>query len=171
MKRQRRGLLPSFDSPCRCAGSIFFAAGRHLRQGGSAVAAPVFPAGDGRAKTLSSVCEDGRITHSGAAVPVLRGGRDVEGAVPYMRNPVGRAFRGGGCRSTLPQMPFAALSQRARARKAARLRRLRPAFFCPRQRQAAIPCEESRSMADSFQVCTTEGRFLRGGIPLLRRFN
>ena len=37
-------------------------------------------------------------------------------------------------------MPFAALSQRARARKAAQLRRLRPAFFCPRQRQAAIPC-------------------------------
>ena len=37
-------------------------------------------------------------------------------------------------------MPFAAFSQRARARKAARLRRLRPAFFCPRQRQAAIPC-------------------------------
>ena len=48
--------------------------------------------------------------------------------------------RGCGCRSTLPRMPFAALSQRARARKAARLRRLRPAFFCPRQRQAAIPC-------------------------------
>ena len=37
-------------------------------------------------------------------------------------------------------MPFAALSQWARARKAARLRRLRPAFFCPQQRQAAIPC-------------------------------
>ena len=48
--------------------------------------------------------------------------------------------RCGGCRSTLPRMPFAALSQRARARKAARLRRLRPAFFCPRQRQAAILC-------------------------------
>ena len=48
--------------------------------------------------------------------------------------------RCGDCRSTLPRMPFAALSQRARARKEARLRRLRPAFFCPRQRQAAIPC-------------------------------
>ena len=40
MKRQRRGLLPSFDPPCRCAGSSFFTAERHFRQGGSASAAP-----------------------------------------------------------------------------------------------------------------------------------
>ena len=135
LKRQRRGLLPSFDPPCRCAGSIFFAAERHFRRGSRPAAAggrrrqdaisaaaplcapepfgrgpqtafaarwigsrsPCFPAGDGRAKTLSSVCEDGRITHSGAAVPVFRGGRDVEGAVPYIRTVLDHVIRGCVC--------------------------------------------------------------------------
>ena len=39
LNRQRRGLLPSFDSPCRCAGSIFFAAERHFRRGSRPAAA------------------------------------------------------------------------------------------------------------------------------------
>ena len=39
MKRQRRGLLPSFDPPCRCAGSSFFTAERHFRRGSRPAAA------------------------------------------------------------------------------------------------------------------------------------
>ena len=32
------------------------------------------------------------------------------------------------------------------------------------------PCEEVCSRAETYQICTPEGRFLRGGNPLLNRF-
>ena len=35
----------------------------------------------------------------------------------------------------------------------------------------ATPCGEVCLKAETYQISTTEGRFLRGGIPLLKRFN
>ena len=78
MKRQRRGLLPSFDPPCRCARSIFFAAERHFRRGSR-------PAAAGGRRRQDAI--------SAAAAPVFRGGRDVEGAVLIFPQGAGRRGR------------------------------------------------------------------------------
>ena len=94
LKRQRRGLLPSFDPPCRCTGSIFFAAERHFRRGYSRspsffrgdgrlrLVSPVSPQGDGTSRAPSPTCANRGSRFQGLRLPIHLAANAVCGPLP-----------------------------------------------------------------------------------------